>query len=66
MTSKLDFNDFMYWLPLILFFIAFMIFQIYIRGIYAFLFYLILGIFLILIILWCKYWLNKNLRLKEK
>jgi len=54
----MKFASFMYWLPAILLGLLFFGTQVYLGGIKVLIFYLVIGSFFILVILWCRYWLK--------
>ena len=59
------FIDFMYWLPVIMFIIAMLIYGIYQAGLTIIIFYLIFGIIFIITRLWFKYWIKKRYEVKD-
>ena len=62
----MEFEDVMYWLPAVLLFIFFIIWKTSEVGIKFLITMLIYGIIFICSIIWCKYWLDKKFKKKEK
>jgi len=61
----MKFEDFMYWLPLILIILGWNI-SLIIRKLYLIILYeILLGLAFSVLILWCKYWLDRKYE-KEK
>ncbi len=59
------FITFMFWLPALVIAMIVIGYGVYRDGIYAVFFYLFMGIILILMYLWCNYWLNKRHEVKK-
>ncbi len=56
----IDLNDFMFFLPVLIFGIIMIFWSILEDGLNAFLFWLILGILFLLLYFWGLYWLNRK------